>query len=213
MEGRGPLGPGAQRCGHEGMSSLGLVVGANCRWWGSRGFLSLNDHWPLDKRHTRPRVPDLFSAANERPYRIYHWTRERLPFDGIYHRQNCWKTCAQGGIWANDVSCANCRSLVWRPSAPTHGTLLCPRKGPFNNGRLGHQSALSETKPLPRTTRRRRYLCSPICAILATRHSPARVVEAQPRRGWDTPSEVHLPEWSCLVCTLSVISIQRCVKH
>ncbi|KAH9037903.1 hypothetical protein EDB85DRAFT_568705 [Lactarius pseudohatsudake] len=99
MEGRGPLGPGAQRRGHEGMSSLGLVVGANCRWWGSRGFLSLNDHWPLDKRHTRPRVPDLFSAANERPYRIYHWTRERLPFDGIYHRQNCWKTCAQGGIW------------------------------------------------------------------------------------------------------------------
>jgi hypothetical protein len=23
-------------------------------------------------------------------YRIYHWTRERLPFDGLYHRQNRW---------------------------------------------------------------------------------------------------------------------------
>jgi hypothetical protein len=71
----------------------------------------------------------------------------------------------QRGNLANDVSCAN-----------------CPRNRPFEDGRPGHRSAPSQTKPLPRTTPRCPHLCSPTCAILATRRSPAGVVEAPPLR-------------------------------
>jgi hypothetical protein len=184
MERGGPLSPATQRRKHEGMPSLGLVVPIAGRGE-AEGSYPKSEHWPLDKRQTHFHELPFYSLRltttlqnlllDSRETTLRRYLPSPKPLVNLRQRGNL----------ANDVSCANCE-LFCMVTILAHSQkkfiFLDPRSRLFENGRLGHQSAPSQTKPPPQTKPRRHYLCSLISAILATRHSPARVVEVQPRR-------------------------------